>query len=82
MALPLTVACRQILAIPERPNITGGRHMVEMQLDRPDAELTEHPFNALVDDGVIGAVASDKLFDNRAYRRGSQLPMRNEHQRT
>jgi hypothetical protein len=56
--------------------------MVEMQLDRADAELTEYLFDALVDGGVVGAVASDKFFDNRAYRAGGQQPVGNEHQLT
>ena len=56
--------------------------MVEMQLDRPDAELTEYPFDALFDGGVVGAVASDKFFDNRAYRSGCQQPMGNKHRPT
>jgi hypothetical protein len=53
--------------------------MVEMQLRCADAELMEYLFDALVDRGVVGAVASDKFFDNRAYRSGCQQPMGNEH---
>jgi hypothetical protein len=56
--------------------------MVEMQLGCPDAELTQYLFDALVDCGVVGAVASDEFFDNRAYRSGCQQPMENEHQPT
>jgi hypothetical protein len=56
--------------------------MVEMQFDRTDAELTDYLFDALVDCGVVGAVASDKFFDNRAYRSACQQPMGNEHQPT
>jgi hypothetical protein len=44
--------------------------------------LTEYLFDALVDGGVVGAVASDKFFDNRAYRSGCQQPVGNEHRPT
>jgi hypothetical protein len=54
--------------------------MVEMQLDRTDAELTEYPFNSLFNRGVVGPVASD--LDNRAHGSGCQQPMGNEHQST
>jgi hypothetical protein len=53
-----------------------------MQLDRTNAKLMEYRFDALVDGGVVGAIASDKFFDNRAYRSGCQQPMGNEHQST
>jgi hypothetical protein len=56
--------------------------MVEMQLDHTDAELTEYPFNPLFDCGVVGAVARDKFFDNRAYRFACQEPVGNEHRPT
>jgi hypothetical protein len=69
-SLRLSIACRQVLAIPRTQNIAGGRLMVEMQLDCADTELTDYLFDALVDGGVVGAVASDKFFDNRAYRSG------------
>jgi hypothetical protein len=56
--------------------------MVEMQLDCTGAELTAYLFDAPVDGGVVGAVASDKFFDNRAYRSGCQQPVGNEHRPT
>jgi hypothetical protein len=77
--LLLSIASWQVLAILRKQNIASGRLTVEMQLDRSDAELTQYPFNALFDAGVVGAVASDKFFDNRAYCSGCQQPMGNEH---
>jgi hypothetical protein len=56
--------------------------MVEMQLDCTGAELTEYLFDALVDGGVVGAVARDEFFDNRAYCSGCQQPVGNEHRPT
>jgi hypothetical protein len=56
--------------------------LVKMQLDRTRAELTEHLLNALSDGGVVGAVASDKFFDNRAYCSGCQQSVGNKHRQT
>ena len=44
--------------------------MIEMDFDAADVQLTKHPFDALLNGRMVGAVAGDEFLDDGAQCEG------------